>query len=277
MWWSWPVWNFHSLWNMIKTPIVEFCNEKHIRLYMHFYNNFTDRAELHAGTTKMLFLSQPCLCVVHNDKERSHIIVHRWCLWYKGTAHFVTTELNRTVLMVTKWAIQNQYQQTKVKTVWWARRLLFCKILTIDWTLILNYLPRLPAIRRQIHKKRKPEKPSEAGAVLRLARAPRSAAASANLSAAAEDRAHTATHGGTLTNAAPASRTLPSPNKMPFLLQSLLASSGFLLGVWPTTTRACGWNRCGFRREQRFSGKGVGAAHVCAASLYWSKSARSSN
>lgn len=176
---------------MIKTPIVEFCNEKQIHLYMHFYSNFTDRAELHAGTTKILFLSRPCLCVVHNDKEeQSRIVVHRWCLWYKGTAHFVTTELNRTVLMVTKWAIQNQYQQTKVKTVWWARRLLFCKILTIDWTLIFNYLPRLPALHRQIHKKCKPEKPSEAGAVLRLARAPRSAAASANLGAAQRPRTH---------------------------------------------------------------------------------------
>lgn len=54
---------------MMKTPAVEFCNEKCVHLYMHSYDNVEDTAELHAGTTKTILLSQPCHCIVHNDIE----------------------------------------------------------------------------------------------------------------------------------------------------------------------------------------------------------------
>lgn len=40
-----------------------------------------DRAELHAGTTKIMFLSQPCHCVVHNDKEWSHSSQMMLVIW----------------------------------------------------------------------------------------------------------------------------------------------------------------------------------------------------
>lgn len=53
----------------LKTPIVEFYNEKCVHLHMHSYNNIQDKAELHGGTTKTTFLSQPCHCIVHNDKK----------------------------------------------------------------------------------------------------------------------------------------------------------------------------------------------------------------
>lgn len=54
---------------MIKTPTVEFCNEKRVHFYMYSYDNVQDGAELHAGTTKTTFLSQPCHCIVRNDTE----------------------------------------------------------------------------------------------------------------------------------------------------------------------------------------------------------------